>query len=208
MKRSLFILSVVCGMCCMSFCSCRFGQSDGDEDGEKDSIGVDSLGLEELDLYEEVVIPKTADEVFDDFLFSYISNASFSQERTVGSVNELAMNDDDAAVMIYEREDDLVLQKDTTLQEVIVEQIEWEQNTIHNYQFNKKLGQWFLVAEVDDELSGNPNASFLVFLMISITIESSAESTTLLVLSVCAQIGVRRRSFALGSTRGPPADIL
>ena len=95
MKRSLFILSVVCGMCCMSFCSCRFGQSDGDEDGEKDSIGVDSLGLEELDLYEEVVIPKTADEVFDDFLFSYISNASFSQERTVGSVNELAMNDDD-----------------------------------------------------------------------------------------------------------------
>jgi hypothetical protein len=79
-------------------------------------------------------------------------------------VNELAMNDDDAAVMIYEREDDLVLQKDTTLQEVIVEQIDWEQNTIHNYQFNKKLGQWFLVAEVDDELSGNPNASFLVFL--------------------------------------------
>ena len=164
MKRSLFILSVVCGMCCMSFCSCRFGQSDGDEDGEKDSIGVDSLGLEELDLFEEVVIPKTADEVFDDFLFSYISNASFSQERTVGSVNELAMNDDDAAVMIYEREDDLVLQKDTTLQEVTVEQIDWEQNTIHNYQFNKKLGQWFLVAEVDDELSGNPNASFLVFL--------------------------------------------
>ena len=74
-------------MCCMSLLSCRFGQDvKGDDDGH-DSIEAVTPDLEELDLFEEVVIPKTADEVFDDFLYSYISSASFAQQRTAASVN-------------------------------------------------------------------------------------------------------------------------
>ena len=151
-------------MCCMSLLSCRFGQDGkGDDDGH-DSVEVVAPGLEELDLFEEAVIPKTADEVFDDFLFSYVSSASFAKQRTVGSVGELTMGVDDAAVMIYERDNDLALQKDTSLQQVTVERIDWDENIIHNFRFGKKLGQWFLTAEEDDEISEIPNASFLVFL--------------------------------------------
>lgn len=164
MKYSVCILSLVCGMCCMSFSSCHFGQDEKSDDDGNDSLRGDSLGLEELNLFEEAVIPKAADEVFDDFLFSYISNGSFARERTVGAVCELTMDDDGAAVMIYERENDLELQKDTSLQQVTVEQVEWDGNVIHNYRFGKRHGQWFLTEEDDDDISDNPNASFLVFL--------------------------------------------
>ena len=134
----------------MSLLSCRFGQDvKGDDDGH-DSIEAVTPDLEELDLFEEVVIPKTADEVFDDFLYSYISSASFAQQRTAASVGELTMGVDDAAVMIYERDNDLVLQKDTSLQQVTVEEIDWDGNVIHNYRFGKRQGQWFLTAEDDD----------------------------------------------------------
>ena len=143
--------------------SCKFGSEGSDEDIVADSTAVDSLGLEELDLFEEVVIPKAADEVFDDFLFTYVSNASFRQQRTKGT-ESLDMNDDDAAVMIYERDNDLALQKDTTLQQVILEKIDWDENTIHHFHFNKNQGQWFLSAEEDVDISDVPNASFLVFL--------------------------------------------
>ncbi len=151
-------------MCCMSLWSCRFGQDNQGDDDRLDTVDVVSSGLEELNLFEETVIPKAADEVFDDFLYSYISSTSFAQGRTAGSVDELTMGVDDAAVMIYERDNDLALQKDTSLQQVIVERIDWEENVIHNFQFDKKLGQWFLTAEEDDEISETPNASFLVFL--------------------------------------------
>jgi hypothetical protein len=143
--------------------SCKFGSEGSDEDVAADSTAVDSLGLEELDLFEEVVIPKAADEVFDDFLFTYVSNASFRQQRTKGT-ESLDMNDDDAAVMIYERDDDLALQKDTTLQQVVLEKIDWDENTIRHFHFNKNQGQWFLSAEEDVDISDVPNASFLVFL--------------------------------------------
>lgn len=164
MKYSLYIIGVVGGMCCMLFSACWFVSDVSDSDAEKDSIAVDSLGLEELDLFKETVIPKAADEVFDDFLFSYISNTTFATQRTSSGVEALTMNDEDASVMIYEREEDLVLQKDTSLQQVTMERIEWDHDIIHNYQFGKKLGQWFLNAQEDNDISDNPNASFLVFL--------------------------------------------
>jgi len=163
MKYPFVILLTVCGMCCLSMVSCKFGSEGSDEDIVADSTAVDSLGLEELDLFEEVVIPKAADELFDDFLFTYVSNASFRQQRTKGT-ESLDMNDDDAAVMIYERDNDLALQKDTTLQQVVLERIDWDANTIRHYQFNKNQGQWFLSAEEDVDISDVPNASFLVFL--------------------------------------------
>lgn len=147
----------------MSVVSCRFGSNGSDEDVATDSIAVDSLGLEELDLFEEEVIPKAADEVFDDFLFTYVSNASFRKQRTKGT-ESLDMGDDAAAVMIYERDNDLALQKDTTLQQVVLERIDWDTNTIRHYQFNKNQGQWFLSSEEDADISDVPNASFLVFL--------------------------------------------
>ena len=163
MKRSFGILLFVCGMCCMSFESCRFGSEGSDEDAMTDSTAVDSLGLEELDLFEEVVVPKAADEVFDDFLFTYVSNASFRKQRTKGE-ETLDMNDDDAAVMIYERDNDLALQKDTTLQQVVLEKINWDTNSIRQYQFSKNRGEWFLSSEEDVDISDVPNAGFLVFL--------------------------------------------
>ena len=144
--------------------SCH-GAMDADDATESaDSIPADSMGLEPLDLFEEEVIPESADELFDDFLYSYITNSDFMQQRTARGIQPMTLGDEQPLVVIYEREEDLMLQKDTAVNEVMVERIDWSDDTIHMYWFAKKAGRWMLNEVADNEISNTPNASFLVFL--------------------------------------------
>mgnify|MGYP002623374853 CR=1 FL=1 len=141
------------------------GGTDADDSGEGvDSIPDDSLGLEPLDLFEEEVIPESVDELFDDFLYSYITNDDFMHQRTVRGIQPLMLGDGQPLVVIYEREEDLMLQKDTALAEVVVEHIDWSDDMILLYRFGKNSGRWMLNEVTDNEISNTPNASFLVFL--------------------------------------------
>ncbi len=149
---------------CITLFSCGFSIGDDKVSAEDDSTMVDSMGLEKLDLYTEAVIPESADELFDDFLYSYISSEKFNKERTKKGVDALELNENENFIVIYEREKDLLLQKDTTLSSVHVEKIEWGSDLIRKYDFNRNKGKWFLTAETEDEISNTPNASFLVFL--------------------------------------------
>ena len=144
--------------------SCQMGGENTTNDDTADSINDEPIGLEELDLFEEETIPESADELFDDFLYSYISNADFMRRRTARGVSPLQMPTDQPLCVIYEREEDLMLSKDTTTVQVKMEQIEWEQDIMHIFTFNKTSGQWLLASIADDEISNTPNADFLVFL--------------------------------------------
>jgi len=129
-----------------------------------DTLEVDTMELEELDLFTETAIPQTTDEFFDDFMYSYISNRSFAKTRTNTGVEMLDMDEEEATLVIYEREADLELQKDTNISKVTIERIIWDNNSVYNYIFNKVSGKWFLTEENFDEVSNTPNAAFLIFL--------------------------------------------
>ncbi|MBR1378115.1 MAG: DUF4348 domain-containing protein [Bacteroidaceae bacterium] len=160
--RLLSILMLAAAVASMPSCH---GSADADDSDEAvDSIPDDSLGLEPLDLFEEEVIPKSVDELFDDFLYSYITNQDFMHQRTMRGIHPLMLGDDQPLMVIYEREEDLELQKDTAVTEVVVEQIDWSNDAILMYKFGKNSGRWMLNQVTDNEISNTPNASFLVFL--------------------------------------------
>ena len=154
----------IIGITIVLMTSCVGGRSDVEEGNEADTTDVDLMGLEELDLFAEETIPKSADELFDDFLYSYVSNSEFRRQRTAYGVRQFIMDDEMPLVVIYDREEDLQLQKDTSVVRVVMEQIEWTENTIHRYEFNRKDDMWMLTSMTDDDIMDTPNASFLVFL--------------------------------------------
>ena len=105
-----------------------------------DSVCVDSscYAQDTLQLFEEEVLPESADELFNDFFFNYTSDMNFKNQRQaysldcnigdtvikihsseLGAYSELFV--DDYYSIIYERNEDLSFQKDTSLNEVIVE---------------------------------------------------------------------------------------
>ena len=162
MKQLGFYISIVALLC--SLHSCNFSLGDDADDDANDSLDVDSLGLEKLDLYEEAVIPESADELFDDFLYSYISNPKFNDERTIGGLEALDVNEEESFVVIYEREEDLELQKDTALTKVQMEKVVWDEEGLVRYEFDRSGGKWYLADVQNDDLSSTPNAGFYVFL--------------------------------------------
>ncbi len=163
MKRSsVYILSLL--MLSLTPASCKMGTDEPAQEAETDSLDVDSLGLEQLDLFEEETIPEAADELFADFLYLYTTNDEFRRQRTVRGLHPFSMNAERAMVVIYEREDDLLLQKDTTARNVIMEQIVWDADSIYRFNFSKVNGLWTLSSVEGVDMSNTPNASFLVFL--------------------------------------------
>ncbi len=167
MRNTLLGISLLC-LCTLAV-SCKFGKDDADDNVDADSTGVDSTGLEQLDLFKEEVIPESADELFDDFLFSYISSKKFKNERTKMKNETLSLTEEQSVIVIYERENDLNLQKDTSLVHVLLEKIEWGDDQIELYDFNRIHGKWYLTGDSVNSVYDTPNASFLEFLKNFIT---------------------------------------
>lgn len=161
MKRVLTIIFICC---CTAFVACQFGVTDSEEEAASDSLSNDSLELESLDLYKDAPIPQAADELFDDFFYSYISSHRFAAERSNKGIEPVNLSEEEPFFVVYEREEDLELMKDTTLHRVVLEKIEWEDDVVINYIFQKASGKWFLTDLSENEVSDTPNAGFFIFL--------------------------------------------
>ncbi len=184
MRNTLLSMSLL--WLCVLAVSCKFGTEDTGDDGGADSTEVDSAGLEQLDLFKEAVIPESADELFDDFLFSYISSQKFKDERTKMRHETLSLTEDQSVIVIYERENDLELQKDTSLVHVLLEKIEWGEDQMELYDFNRIHGKWYLTGDSINSVFDTPNASFLEFLKSFITdADYQYESLRLPILFKC-----------------------
>lgn len=79
----------------------------------------------------------------------------------LGVYSELLV--DDYYSIIYERNEDLSFQKDTSLNEVIVERIDLDGEQIEQYNFNRIEGKWMLTGVGRNEMDYNPNSDFLDF---------------------------------------------
>ena len=133
-----------------------------------------------LQLFEEEVLPESADELFNDFFFNYTSDMNFKSQRQAYSL-DCNMGDtvvkihsseldvysellvDDYYSIIYERDEDLAFQKDTSLNEVAVERIDLDGKQIEQYIFNRIEGKWMLTGVGRNEMDYNPNSDFLDF---------------------------------------------
>ncbi len=154
------------------------------ETDEDEPVALEDSLDEEADslfLYDEEVIPKTADELFDDFFFSFTTDKKFQQQRVVfplpvvdgsqsASVSQAEWKDfnrfveQDFYSVIYERESDMELQKDTSVRSVSVEWFHLSEKYVERYNFRRSdEGTWLLTDVEKEETSQTPHASFVEF---------------------------------------------
>lgn len=181
-KSVLFVILVCVAMVCMNTgCTDKKPQS-------ADSLRADSFVADTIvdsdtvaRIVEEMPMPKTADELFDDFFFNFINNKKLQRGRVmfplpVRTGNHVAytqrknwqmehfFRDQEYYTLILDNEKQMVLQKDTAVDNVVVEKIYIAQGMIEEFQFKRNNGKWALTEIRNVGLEESGNASFLLFL--------------------------------------------
>lgn len=151
---------------------------DNEDEMEEDSI--EAFVGDTLHLFEEEEPPAAVDELFDDFFYNFIDDARFQGQRIAyplpckeGDESEKLTKQDwaqydhfknqEVLSVLYEREQDYALSKDTSMQHVGVEWIQLKGDDVERFQFNRVGGKWMLT-EIDKKKRGNmPNGDFLNF---------------------------------------------
>lgn len=171
----LFVLGI------FLFASCGQGKKEAQlaEEAELDSLLHEDLDT--LDLFDEVEPPKAVDELFDDFFFTFASDARFQNLRIRFPLHfkdedtELTLSKEDwhrynrfdqqeFFSVIYEREQDLALQKDTAVHEVSVQWIYLKDGYVEKFNFKRiPEGQWVLFDIEKQEISETANGDFVHF---------------------------------------------
>lgn len=162
-------------------------QGKGDKEAEADSLATDSARAEEaadttLHLLAEEVIPKAADELFNDFFYAFTENGKYQLERinfplrdVTGDASEpLSREDWDAHhrfdgqefySIIFDRESDMELQHDTAVSHVSVDYIHLRSERVERFNFRRgEDGQWRLTDFDHLRVADTPNADFTEFL--------------------------------------------
>lgn len=151
---------------------------DNEDEMEEDSI--EAFVGDTLHLFEEEEPPAAVDELFDDFFYNFIDDARFQGQRIAYPLpckeddesEKLTKQDwaqydhfknQEVLSVLYEREQDYALSKDTSMQHVGVEWIQLKDDDVERFQFNRVGGKWMLT-EIDKKKRGNmPNGDFLNF---------------------------------------------
>mgnify|MGYP002863037782 CR=1 FL=1 len=124
--------------------------------------------------------PVAVDELFVDFFYNFAGDARFQNQRIVFPLlckegegetkltkhewNEWnQFGEQEFYAVIYEREQDLELQNDTTIQSVDVEWIHLKEEKQEKYGFDRVNGKWMLTEMQTEKSSETPNGDFLQF---------------------------------------------
>lgn len=177
MKRKIFYFLVLCFM--VASCSNGGPEKEVEPDAVSDSVVV-AEEEDTLDLFDEVEVPKSADELFNDFFYSFTSDEYFQMSRIKFPLvckdgdeklkisrsdwkNFNRFTSQDYYSALYERENEIDLQKDTSLSHVSVEWIYLHDAYIEKYNFQRIKGVWILMDIEKSDFYHNPNGSFLRF---------------------------------------------
>lgn len=179
MKRGLLVGVAALGM----LAACKDGKvaSVASSEGNVWEDTLETYVGDTLHLFDEPSEPPvTVDVLFDDFLFGFIDDPKFQHQRIqfpllcrdgeeeerIG-VNEWGQFDHFAALdfysVIYEREQDIELQKDTTLLRVYLEWISLRNDYVERFDFNRIGGKWLLTEIQKEGRKSMPNGEFVDF---------------------------------------------
>lgn len=151
---------------------------DTEDEPEEDSV--EAFIGDTLHLFDEIEPPAAVDELFDDFLYNFIDDAHFQGQRIVYPLpcktgdeeKKLTQQEwpqydhfknQELLSVIYEREQDFVLSKDTSMQSVAVEWIGLKSDEVEKFHFNRVENKWMLTEIDKKHRSEIPNGDFLNF---------------------------------------------
>jgi len=147
-----------------------------DSVSERDVNDLDSLAEE----ISETPVPKAADGLFDDFIFNFAANKKLQMERILfplrrvdGSKKEMIARQQwkmeyffmrqGYYTLLFDNEEQMEVLTDTTVNQAIVERIDFASSKINQYVFVRPKGAWLLTAIRVIPISQSSNASFLEF---------------------------------------------
>lgn len=179
MKKGFYTVVVAC--VCMLWVSTGCNnkkpvEEESAADSVADTLETDTLG----ELIAEQAIPKAADELFDDFFFTFAGNRKHQMERIVfplpvksGDKTTFVQQSEwkmdrffmpqKYYTLILDNRRQLSLPKDTSVSHVVVEKIFLPKSWVKGYHFDRTGGEWRLTSIENQSLRGNANASFLSF---------------------------------------------
>lgn len=177
--RKLISASAAFACLLMSCGDSKMTNSYAEEEGEEED-SAEVFAEDTIHLFEDEAPPVAADILFSDFFFNFIDDPKFQIQRVVlplamrdgdevhylGKGEWKAMNhflDNDYYYVIYERESDLELQKDTSLTQVAIEWYNLADGDVEKCNFDREHGQWRLHDIVRKRIKDTPNAGFLDF---------------------------------------------
>ena len=151
-----------------------------DSDYVADSVVSENDTLEQI--VDDAPMPKTADELFDDFFFNFAANKRLQRERISFPLPVLADGEPtDSAItkntwqmdyffmrqgyytLIFNSRSQIDRVKDTSVSKVTVEKIFLEKDAIKEYLFERRNSLWIMTAINNTSISSSPHASFLKF---------------------------------------------
>ena len=173
---------VIAGATLILLGSCRDKKMTNafDDEDDLDEDSIEAFVGDTLHLFEEEELPVAVDELFDDFFYNFMDDDRFQSQRIVyplvcteGEETERLTKDDwhrfdhyknqEVLSVLYEREQDYALSKDTSMQHVGVEWIQLRNDEVEKFLFNRVEGKWMLT-EVEKKHRGDmPNGEFLDF---------------------------------------------
>lgn len=182
MKKAFVIVitALICSIMTMQTTSCTEGKN-GQDSITADSMGRDTSVFDSLEkIIEETPMPKTADELFDDFVFNFAGNGKLQRTRIVFPLQVITGNKTTMVesnqwrtehffmtqgfyTLICDNRKQMALGKDTSVNHVVVEKIMLDKKAVKQYIFNRNNGKWMLTSIVNQGIGQNPNASFLNF---------------------------------------------
>ena len=187
MKRCVpvFLTALAVIVIFTSACSGKKDSAPVEEEIVNDSIVRDTVLETAIDTMEQIIsetpMPKSADELFDDFIFNFSANKSLQLKRIVfplvvynEDVPSDTINTDEWQMerffmhqgfysLLFDNEKQMDIVKDTDVENVIVEKINLPKDSVKQYIFERKNGIWMMNNIKYIFLENCPNASFLKF---------------------------------------------
>lgn len=166
------LIAVAVGIVTTGLGSCKEGKGV-----PADTVAGDSL---DLDTDPTATLPDGADNLFDDFLYGFMSGREAQVSRIKWPLEcvshgkrsyreenqwatELFFLPQGFYTLILTSENQRSMQADTTLNHAVVEKIYLDRQAIQQYEFSKSDGKWMLCRLKEIGFSESPNASFLKF---------------------------------------------
>lgn len=160
--------------------SCTGSKNGAEEETDaEDSDSVEVAARDTLLLLPEEEVPEAADQNFDDFFYSFVSDETFQKQRvhfplhcTSAEGSDLSESEWDAEqrfasqeiyCVLFDREKDFEIQKDTSLREVNVSWVSLTQGRFQTFRFVRPHKQWRLEDFNMGQLSRSRQAHFLQF---------------------------------------------
>ena len=169
--------------CVLLMFSCTGKQAQQVKESLTDSVAdtVDSVPMDTLEqLLSEIPTPKAMDEFFDDFLFNFAANKKLQKARIIFPLTVHKADKDEQIeknkwqmerffmrqgyyTLFFDNDEQMLLSKDTSINQAIVERILLKKNEVKDYVFNRIRGAWMLREIRETSIAENINASFLAF---------------------------------------------